>query len=169
MTPAKSLAQFARRVETEIGITVSIGLSANKFLAKIASDLDKPRGFSVLSVSEAAAFLAPRPVTFIWGVGKSSGAALAREGYRTIADLQRADETELMRRFGTEGQRLWRLARGIDRRRVSPDREAKSVSSETTFAKDISQYRRWNACCGSKPSAYRHGSRPRTLPARQSH
>jgi DNA polymerase-4 len=141
MTPAKSLAQFARRVETEIGITVSIGLSANKFLAKIASDLEKPRGFSVLDESEAVAFLAPRPVTFIWGVGKSSGAALAHEGYRIIADLQRADETELMRRFGTEGQRLWRLARGIDHRQVSPDREAKSVSSETTFAKDISQFR----------------------------
>ena len=141
MTPAKSLAHFARRVETQIGITVSIGLSANKFLAKIASDLDKPRGFSVLGQSEAVAFLAPRPVMFIWGVGKASGAALAREGYRTIADLQHADETELMRRFGTEGQRLWRLARGIDHRGVSPDRETKSVSSETTFAKDISQFR----------------------------
>ncbi|MGZ5865612.1 MAG: DNA polymerase IV [Xanthobacteraceae bacterium] len=141
MTPAKSLAQFARRVETEIGITVSIGLSTNKFLAKIASDLDKPRGFSMLSQAEAAAFLAPRPVTFIWGVGKASGAALAAEGYRTIADLQQADETDLMRRFGTEGQRLWRLARGLDMRRVSPDREAKSVSSETTFASDISRYR----------------------------
>ena len=141
MTPAKSLARFARRVETDLGISVSIGLSTNKFLAKIASDLDKQRGFSVLSQSEALAFLAPRPVTFIWGVGKSSGAALAREGFRTIADLQRADEPDLIRRFGVEGQRLWRLARGLDHRHVSPDREAKSVSSETTFAKDISQFR----------------------------
>jgi DNA polymerase-4 len=141
MMPAKALAQFARRVETEIGITVSVGLSTNKFLAKIASDLDKPRGFSVLSQAQAATFLAPRPVTFIWGVGKASGAALAREGYRLIADLQGATETDLMRRFGLEGQRLWRLARGIDARRVNPDRETKSVSSETTFASDISLFR----------------------------
>jgi DNA polymerase-4 len=141
MPPAKSLARFARRVEDEIGITVSIGLSTNKFLAKIASDMDKPRGYSVLSADEAAAFLAPKPVTFIWGVGKASGAALARAGYRTIADLQRANETELLKTLGTEGQRLWRLSRGIDFRSVSPDRETKSVSSETTFAKDISQYR----------------------------
>jgi DNA polymerase-4 len=141
MTPAKSLARFAKRVENNIGITVSVGLSGNKFLAKIASDLDKPRGYSVLGVSEAAAFLAPRPVTFIWGVGKATGETLAQAGYRTIADLQRADETDLMRKFGVEGRRLWRLARGIDDRSVSPDREAKSVSSETTFNTDISDFR----------------------------
>src|SRR3954465_5174427 len=99
MTPARSLAKFARRVETEIGISVSIGLSANKFLAKIASDLDKPRGFAVLGSSEAPAFLAGQPVTFIFGVGKATQARLARDGYRTLADLQRADQAELMRRF----------------------------------------------------------------------
>jgi DNA polymerase-4 len=140
-TPAKSLAAFARTVEDTIGITVSIGLSENKFLAKLASDLDKPRGFSVLSRAEAPAFLAPRPVTFIWGVGKAMGAALAREGFRIIADLQRADETELMRRFGTEGQRLARLSRGIDSREVSAERETKSVSAETTFETDIAAFR----------------------------
>ena len=140
-TPAKSLAAFARTVEDTIGITVSIGLSENKFLAKLASDLDKPRGFSVLSRAEAPAFLAPRPVTFIWGVGKQMGAALAREGFRLIADLQRADETELMRRFGTEGQRLARLSRGIDSREVSAERETKSVSAETTFDRDIAGFR----------------------------
>jgi DNA polymerase IV len=140
-SPAKSLAAFARTVEDRIGITVSIGLSENKFLAKLASDLDKPRGFSVLSRAEAAAFLAPRPVTFIWGVGKQMGAALAREGFRIIADLQRADETELMRRFGTEGLRLARLAHGIDSRDVSADRETKSVSAETTFETDIAAFR----------------------------
>ena len=139
--PAKSLAAFARRVEDEIGITVSIGLSENKFLAKLASDLDKPRGFSVLSRREAPAFLAPRPVTFIWGVGKAMGAALAREGFRLIGDLQRADETDLMRRFGAEGQRLSRLARGEDSRDVSPERETKSVSAETTFDTDIAAFR----------------------------
>jgi DNA polymerase-4 len=151
MIPAKALARFAKEVETKLGITISIGLSANKFLAKIASDLDKPRGYSVLSPEEATSFLAPRPVTFIWGVGKVFGETLARDGYRTIADLQRADETELMRRYGVEGQRLARLARGIDQRAVSPDRETKSVSAETTFATDIADQRTlerllWELC-----------------------
>ncbi len=151
MIPAKALAHFAKEVEAKLGITISIGLSANKFLAKIASDLDKPRGFSVLSPEEAPSFLAPRPVTFIWGVGKVFGETLARDGYRTIADLQRADETGLMRRYGVEGQRLARLARGIDQRSVSPDREAKSVSAETTFASDIADQRTlerllWELC-----------------------
>src|SRR5262249_58579815 len=139
--PAKTLARFAKRVETEIGITVSIGLSQNKFLAKIASDLDKPRGFSMLAASEAPAFLAPRPATFIWGVGKAMGTALARAGFRTIADLQRTDETELMRRFGTEGLRLARLSRGIDMRTVNPDRETTSVSAQTTLDQDRADFR----------------------------
>jgi len=151
MIPAKALARFAKEVEAKLGITISVGLAANKFLAKIASDLDKPRGFSVLSAEEAPSFLAPRPVTFIWGVGKVFGETLARDGYRTIADLQRADETELMRRYGAEGQRLARLARGIDQRSVSPDRETKSVSAETTFAADIADQRTlerllWELC-----------------------
>src|SRR5262249_34190647 len=151
MMPAKALARFAKKVENEIGITVSIGLSQNKFLAKIASDLDKPRGFSALGLSEAAAFLAPRPATFIWGVGKAMGTALARAGFRTIADLQRTDETELMRRFGTEGLRLARLSRGIDMRTVNPDRETKSVSAETTLDQDVADFRTlerrlWELC-----------------------
>jgi DNA polymerase-4 len=141
MAPAKALARFARKVEQEIGITVSIGLSQNKFLAKIASDLDKPRGFSVLGAAEATAFLAPRPVSFIWGVGKAMAAVLARDGYRTIADLQRAEEIELMRRFGAEGLRLGLLARGIDRRAVNPERGTKSVSAETTLEKDLAEFR----------------------------
>ncbi len=141
MPPAKALARFAGMVERKIGITVSIGLSQNKFLAKIASDLDKPRGFSVLGAGEAAAFLAPKPVTFIWGVGKAMGASLAREGFRTIADLQRADETTLMRQFGTEGLRLARLCRGIDARSVNPERETKSISAETTLNEDLAALR----------------------------
>ena len=100
------------QVERDLGITVSIGLSANKFLAKIASDMDKPRGFAVLGQDEAVAFLAPKPVGFIYGVGAVSAAKLAADGYRLIADLQRADEHDLMRRYGEEGARLWRLARG---------------------------------------------------------
>jgi DNA polymerase-4 len=141
MSPAKTLARFARSVEDEIGITVSIGLSGNKFLAKTASDLDKPRGYAVLGEKEAAAFLAPRPVSAIFGVGQVTQARLARDGFRLIADLQKADSTDLMRRYGEEGLRLSRLARGIDARRVSPDRETKSVSAETTFDSDIAGFR----------------------------
>jgi DNA polymerase IV len=141
MSPAKALARFAAEVEKAIGITVSIGLSANKFLAKIASDLDKPRGFAVLSGGEAPAFLAPKPVSFIFGIGKASAARLARDGFHRIADLQRVSEVELTRRYGEEGRRLARLARGIDARTVSADRETKSVSSETTFEHDISDFR----------------------------
>ena len=140
-SPARSLARFAQQVEERIGITVSVGLSANKFLAKIASDLDKPRGFAVLGANEAPGFLAPKPVTFIWGVGKVFGAELARDGFRTVGDLQRADEVDLMRRYGAEGQRLARLSRGIDARRVEPERETKSISAETTFDDDIASFR----------------------------
>ena len=141
MPAAKVLARFAAQVEREHGITVSVGLSANKFLAKIASDMDKPRGFAVLGQGEAAAFLAPKPVGFIYGVGHVSAAKLANDGYRIIADLQRADERELMRRYGEEGARLWRLARGLDARKVSAERETKSISSETTFDRDIAEFR----------------------------
>jgi DNA polymerase IV len=141
MCAAKVLARFALQVERELGITVSIGLSANKFLAKIASDMDKPRGFAVLGQAEAAAFLAPKPVGFIYGVGAVSAAKLSADGYRLIADLQRADVHELMRRYGEEGARLWRLARGIDARDVDPAQDTKSVSAETTFDKDIAEFR----------------------------
>jgi DNA polymerase IV len=141
MSAAKALARFAIQVERDLGITVSIGLSTNKFLAKIASDMDKPRGFAVLGQTEAAAFLAPKPVGFIYGIGAVSAAKLAADGFRTIADLQRAEETELARRYGDEGARLWRLARGIDARTVDPERETKSISAETTFERDISEFR----------------------------
>jgi DNA polymerase-4 len=141
MSPAKALAGFAARVEREIGITVSIGLSCNKFLAKIASDLDKPRGFAVLSGSEAARFLAGKPASLIFGVGRVAQARLAEDGLRTIGDLQRAGERELTRRYGAEGARLARLARGIDVRPVHAERASKSVSAETTFDEDIADLR----------------------------
>jgi DNA polymerase-4 len=137
MIPAKVLARFARDVERDIGITISVGLSVNKFLAKIASDLDKPRGFAVLDQDEARAMLAERPVGFIFGVGPASQEKLIQRGFRLIGDLQRADEHELMKQLGGEGQRLWRLARGIDDRRVVADRGAKTISNETTFENDI--------------------------------
>jgi DNA polymerase IV len=137
ISPAKVLARFARAVEEKLAITVSIGLSCNKFLAKVASDLDKPRGFAVLGAGEAQAFLAPKPISFIFGVGKVSAARLARDGLRRIADVQQTSEVEMMRRYGEEGRRLARLARGIDARTVSAERETKSVSAETTFERDI--------------------------------
>jgi DNA polymerase-4 len=140
MIPAKVLARFARQIERDIGITVSVGLSCNKFLAKIASDLDKPRGFAAIDHEEARAMLAPRPVGFIFGVGPATQERLSQHGFRVIADLQRADEIELMRQFGPEGRRLWRLARGIDDRAVVPDRGAKSISNETTFETDIRDF-----------------------------
>jgi DNA polymerase-4 len=135
------LARFAAEVERRLKITVSIGLASNKFLAKIASDLDKPRGFAVLGISEAPAFLAPKPVSFIYGVGKVSAERYARDGFKRIADLQQTSEIELMRRYGEEGRRLSRLSRGIDAREVSAERETKSVSSETTFDRDIADFR----------------------------
>jgi DNA polymerase-4 len=141
MSAAKVLARFAAQVERELGITISVGLSANKFLAKIASDLDKPRGFAVIGLGEAPTFLAPKPVGFIYGVGAVSAAKLAHDGFRLIADLQRADERDLMRRYGEEGSRLWHLARGIDTRKVEPEHETKSISAETTFDRDIGDFR----------------------------
>lgn len=134
---ALSLARFVRRVEAELGITVSIGLSYCKFLAKIASDLDKPRGFALIGRAEAASFLAEKPVGLIWGVGQVMQRRLAADGYRRIADLQRAEQRDLLRRYGAEGGRLWRLARGLDDRPVSPTRETKSLSAETTFETDV--------------------------------
>lgn len=138
--PARTLAKFARRVEKEIGITVSVGLSYCKFLAKVASDLQKPRGFSVVGQQEAVSFLAPRPVTTIWGVGKAFAAALEGDGIRTIGQLQEMEEGDLMRRYGVIGQRLYRLSRGIDDREVHSNDPAKSVSAETTFFDDIAQH-----------------------------
>jgi DNA polymerase IV len=138
--PARTLAKFARRIEKEIGITVSVGLSYCKFLAKVASDLQKPRGFSVIGREEAVEFLAPRPVTTIWGVGKAFAATLEGDGIRTIGQLQQMEENDLMRRYGSIGQRLSRLSRGVDDRQVHINDAAKSVSAETTFFDDISRY-----------------------------
>jgi DNA polymerase-4 len=140
MIPAKVLARFAQTIEREIGVTVSVGLSCNKFLAKIASDLDKPRGFATLDQEDARTMLADKPVNFIFGVGPATQERLVQRGFRLIADLQRADEAELMKQFGAEGQRLWRLARGIDDRRVVADRGAKTISNETTFETDIRDF-----------------------------
>ncbi|WP_342642217.1 DNA polymerase IV [Rhodoligotrophos ferricapiens] len=139
-SPAVALARLAKQIEDELGITVSIGLSHNKFLAKIASDQDKPRGFSVIGRQETLAFLAEKPVSLIWGVGKAMQQRLARDGIRTIGRLQTMELGELARRYGAMGSRLYHLARGLDDRKVEPRGEVKSVSSETTFDVDISDF-----------------------------
>lgn len=134
--PAVMLARLARRMQTELGLTGSIGLSHNKFLAKVASDLDKPRGYSVIGAAETADFLRDRPVTLIWGVGQATRDSLDKAGIRTFADLLRWDRQDLSARFGSMGDRLWHLARGQDRRRVSAHAPVKSISNETTFFED---------------------------------
>jgi len=136
--PARTLALLAGRIESEIGITVSIGLSYNKFLAKVASDLDKPRGFAAIGRGEATTFLASKPVGLIWGVGRALAARLAQDGIATIGQLQTESERDLVRRYGAIGHRFARFARGEDDRRVEPDAPLKSVSAETTFDSDLS-------------------------------
>jgi DNA polymerase-4 len=133
---APKLAEIARRVETELGITVSIGLAPNKFLAKLASDLDKPRGFSVIGAGEAKRVLAALPVRKINGVGTAMARRLEDSGIATIGQLQVMTEMELVTRFGRFGRRLAQFAQGEDDRRVTPSRPTKSISAETTFDKD---------------------------------
>ncbi len=134
---AETLARFAQRVEVDIGVTVSVGLSYCKFLAKLASDLDKPRGFTLLPRDQAKTWLAPQSVGRLWGVGRIGRERLERSGFRVIGDLQQIDEREAVSRLGDDGLRLWRLALGRDDRSVSAERETKSISSETTFDCDI--------------------------------
>ena len=136
--PAVLLAGLQSRIERELGLTASVGLSHNKFLAKLASDLDKPRGFAVIGREETAGFLARQPVGRVGGVGRAAAAALEAEGIRTFADLQTRDREVLIRSFGSLGDRLWHLARGEDERSVTPDRALKSISHETTFPEDLS-------------------------------
>jgi DNA polymerase-4 len=185
--PALVLARVQGEIEVETGLTVSVGLGPNKVLAKIASDLDKPRGFSVIGAVEAAAFLAPRPVTLLPGVGPAMEQALARAGLTTIGDLACADPVVLAARFGAYGLRLSDLAHGRDARPVDPDQDRKGVSAETTFEADLSRLedledKLWMVCekvgarlraeglCGRvatlklKTGGFRIVTRRRTLP-----
>jgi DNA polymerase-4 len=134
--PAVMLARLVRRMKDELGLTGSIGLSHNKFLAKVASDLDKPHGFSVIGKAETNDFLRDKPVKMIWGVGAVSQGALDKAGIRTFSDLLRWEKTDLVARFGGMGDRLWHLARGQDKRPVSAHEPVKSISKETTFNED---------------------------------
>jgi DNA polymerase-4 len=135
--PAVVLAGFARRVETEVGVTVSIGLAANRLLAKIAAGRDKPRGFAVIGANEAASLLAPEPVGLLPGVGPALARRLAGQGITLLGQLQVLTEREAQRRLGDEGPSLVRRARGKDDRRIDPGRATRSISAETTFDTDL--------------------------------
>ncbi|HXC56217.1 MAG TPA: DNA polymerase IV [Rhizomicrobium sp.] len=139
LSPAKLMARLAKRIEAEIGISVSIGLSFNKFLAKLASEIDKPRGFAVIGEAEAVAFLRDKPVGAIRGAGAALQARLAKDGITHIAQLQDASAKDLARRYGNTGLWLHRLAHAQDSRKVEPDGELKSISSETTFETNIAE------------------------------
>jgi DNA polymerase IV len=136
--PALQMARLVKRMQVELGLTGSVGLSHNKFLAKIASDLDKPRGFSIIGKAETDDFLRDKPVSLIWGVGKAFRATLEKDGIRTFTDLLRWERKDLGARYGAMGDRLWHLARGRDYRPVSGNAPMKSISNETTFFEDTS-------------------------------
>lgn len=137
-SPAEMLIKLAKRIQDEMNLTVSIGLSYCKFLAKVASDMNKPRGFSVIGKQEALTFLREQPVSIVWGVGKVTQKMLAKDCITDLATVQDMEETVLARRYGSMGLHLARLSRGQDSRNVSPSSGAKSISSETTFNEDIS-------------------------------
>jgi DNA polymerase-4 len=132
------LARFAREVERAVGVTVSIGLAPNRLLAKLAAERDKPRGFAVLGAAEAAAWLAPQPVTLLPGVGPALARRLEAAGLTRLGQLASLDAREAARRFGEDGPALAARARGEDGRPVTPERETKSISAETTFDTDLS-------------------------------
>ena len=134
--PAVMLARLIKRMKDELGLTGSIGLSHNKFLAKVASDLEKPRGFSIIGKAETTAFLRPRSVRLIWGIGPAAQASLDAAGIRTFDDLLRWDRRDLHARFGSTGERLYALARGEDARRITANAPVKTLSNETTFHED---------------------------------
>jgi len=149
--PAMMLARLQAEIEAEIGLTVSIGLAANKFMAKIASEIDKPRGFSVIGGPESQAFLAPRPVRILPGVGPVLAASLEKAGYRTVGDIAAAELRDLADRFGQHGLHLHKLAHGQDSRAVNPEQSRKTISAETTFNNDLSltsdlEDRLWPLC-----------------------
>ena len=140
MPPAALLMKLTNEIERDIGVSVSVGLAPNKFLAKLASDMNKPRGFTVIGEADKLKTLAALPITRIYGIGAKSAKKLQKDGLSEISQLQEMDEATLIRRYGEIGQRLYRLSRGIDTRQVSSRSEAKSVSSERTLAKDLADY-----------------------------
>jgi DNA polymerase-4 len=129
--------QIKQRIRAETGLIASVGVAPNKYLAKLASDFGKPDGFVVLPPDKVTEFLSPLPVSRIWGVGAKGEKRLHDLGIRTIGQIASLPEKALIDRFGETGRHIWQLAHGQDDRAVVADREAKSVSTETTFAHDI--------------------------------
>jgi DNA polymerase-4 len=165
--PAFQLIRLQQQIESETGLSVSIGLAPNRFLAKVASELDKPRGFSVLG-SEAPAVLAPRPVGILPGVGPVFRKTLQSDGYTTVGDLAAAEVRELVRRYGETGLRLHDLAHGRDARPVNPGHERKGMSAETTFNEDLAtaedlEAELWPLCEKLASKARRDGVASRVL------
>ena len=149
--PSQSLIKLQNDILKEVGVTVSVGLSYNKFLAKTASDLDKPNGFAVLGRADALEFLADKPVSFIYGVGPAFARSLAKEGLNTVSDVRQWPDSKMAQRFGDMGLHLARLARAEDNRPVKRVSKRKSVSAETTFNDDISDIealkdKLWQVC-----------------------
>jgi len=134
------MARLTQQIEQQLSITVSVGLSGNKFHAKLASELDKPRGFAVIGMTEAKTFLRDKKIGIMRGAGKVMQTRLERDGITTIGQLQDADPKQLVSRYGATGLWLHRMANAQDSRPVDPDGEMKSISSETTFDKDLSSY-----------------------------
>ncbi|HVL41192.1 MAG TPA: DNA polymerase IV [Brevundimonas sp.] len=134
--PAFQLIRLQKQIEEDTGLTVSIGLASNRFLAKVASELDKPRGFSVLG-SEAKDVLAPKPIRILPGVGPVFAKTLNSDGFATVGDLAAADVRDLVKRYGETGLRLHDLAHGRDARLVNPTHDRKGMSAETTFNEDL--------------------------------
>ena len=139
-SPAEALIRLQKHIYADVGITVSIGLGPNKSLAKMASDRDKPDGFFVIGAAEAEAWLAPQPVSVLFGIGKATLKKLHAAGYHSCADLGAADERQLTKVLGSQAGRIMALAKGIDPRPVTPERAAKSVSNETTFSCDLTEF-----------------------------
>jgi DNA polymerase-4 len=149
--PAEALIRLVNRIERKVGITVSVGLSYNKFLAKLASDLDKPRGFAIIGEAEALEFLDGQPVTRIWGVGKAMHRKLSADGLHTIGQLRSVDDARLVARYGAMGHRLANFSHGRDPRQVTPHSMPKNISNETTFRQDVADptelmRRMWPLC-----------------------
>ena len=136
-SPVKIGSQIKADIQRELQLVASVGVAPNKFLAKIASDLDKPDGFVIVDPQRVQEFLDPLPVSRLWGVGRVTNQSLERLGIRTIGHLRQLPRETMHDLFGQHGDHLWRLAHGEDHRRVTPDRQAQSISHETTFATDV--------------------------------
>jgi len=166
--PALQLVRLQQRIEREVGLTVSIGLAPNRFLAKVASELDKPRGFSVIGAAEAEGFLAPRPVSILPGVGPVFARALRSDGFDTVGQLAAAEPRDLAKRYGEWGLRLSELAHGRDARAVNPEQDRRGMSAETTFNADLAEREAleaelWPLCEKLAAKARRSGLASRTV------